>query len=174
MRTRPPGARRIPLGRLALGLLVGLLVAMWFYAFFLAASGNPDRMEDRSWPEAAEARCTEADELLSGLRPAAETPTPAARGDDLDAATDILDRMLADLKRLDGGTHDDRILLTHWFSDWDTYLADRRAHAERLRTEGDVRPLMSALPGGTGSVLERMNGFARVNDMEGCLDPGDL
>jgi hypothetical protein len=33
---------------------------------------------------------------------------------------------------------------------------------------------MSALPSGTGSVQERMNGFARVNDMDSCLDPGDL
>ena len=82
--------------------------------------------------------------------------------------------MVTDLRLIKPGSHDDALLTGAWLGDWDTYLADRRTHAERLRTEGDVRPLMSALPSGTGSVQERMNGFARVNDMESCLDPGDL
>jgi len=37
-----------------------------------------------------------------------------------------------------------------------------------------VRPLLTALPSGSGSFVKRMNGFARVNDMEACLDPGDM
>jgi hypothetical protein len=92
----------------------------------------------------------------------------------LDDATDLLDQLVADLRGMDGGTTDDLVLVAGWFDDWDIYLADRRFHAQRLRTEGDVRPYLTALPSGAGSHVERMNGFARVNDMEGCLDPGDL
>ena len=81
---------------------------------------------------------------------------------------------VADLAVLAGGTDEDRDLVVHWLADWEVYVADRRAHAERLRTEGDVKPLLTALASGAGSVLERMNGFARANDMESCLDPGDM
>jgi len=83
-------------------------------------------------------------------------------------------RLVDDLATLSGGTDSDRDLVAHWLADWEVYLADRLTHAERLRTEGDVKPLLTALPNGAGSVLERMNGFARVNDMDSCLDPGDL
>jgi hypothetical protein len=82
--------------------------------------------------------------------------------------------MVDDLRGIPGGTDDDRWLTNRWFEDWDVYLVDRRNHADRLRSDGDVRPLLTAMPDGVGSVLRRMNGFARVNDMESCLDPGDL
>ncbi len=92
----------------------------------------------------------------------------------IDEATEILDQLADDLAVLPGGTDDDRVLVGKWLDDWAVYLGDRATHAHRLRTEGDVRPYLTALPSGAGSHVERMNGFARVNDMESCLDPGDL
>ena len=76
--------------------------------------------------------------------------------------------------QIPGGTDHDLSLGAHGLDDWEVYITDRLNHAKRLRTEGDVKPLMTALASGAGSVLERMNGFARVNDMEACLDPGDM
>ena len=111
---------------------------------------------------------------MDSLRPAAEAPTPADRADDVDRATDLVALMVDDLRGIPGGTDDDRWLTSRWFEDWGVYLVDRRNHADRLRSDGDVRPLLTAMPDGVGSVLRRMNGFARVNDMESCLDPGDL
>lgn len=169
-----PAGPRITPNRVFLSLLVLAMGCMWFYAFFLARSGNPDRLEDMSWAHAAEIRCTEMLSEMDGIRRASEVVTPAERAADLDKATLIMAAMVTDLRLIKPGSHDDGVLIGAWLGDWDTYLADRRTHAERLRTEGDVRPLMSALPSGTGSVQERMNGFARVNDMESCLDPGDL
>ena len=160
--------------RVFLTLLVVAMGVLWVYAFFLAPSGNPDRMEDRAWPEAARARCVTALDEISRLPTARQAATPAQRADDLDEATVVVSRLVADLGRIPGGTDHDRVLVAHWLDDWEVYVADRLNHAERLRTEGDVKPLMTALPSGAGSVLERMNGFARVNDMEACLDPGDM
>ncbi len=171
--TERVGSRVTP-GRVFLSLLVLAIGCMWFYAFFLARSGNPDRLDEMLWAEAAEVRCLEMLDDVTGIRRASQVLDPGQRAADLDEATVLMAAMVADLKLIKPGTHDDGVLIGAWLSDWDTYLADRRAHAERLRTEGDVRPLMSALPSGTGSVQERMNGFARVNDMESCLDPGDL
>tara|TARA_B100000029_G_scaffold205678_1_gene203544 strand:+ start:178 stop:702 length:525 start_codon:yes stop_codon:yes gene_type:complete len=160
--------------RAFLAVLVGAMGVLWVYAFFLAPSGNPDRVEDRAWATAAEARCAQALSEIALLPTAASAPDPATRADDLDEATAVVRAMVDDLAALSGGTEDDRDLVAHWLADWEVYVADRLSHAERLRTEGDVKPLLTALASGAGSVLERMNGFARVNDMESCLDPGDM
>ena len=160
--------------RTLLGLLGLAMVVLWVYAFFIAPSGNPDRLQDRSWPEMAQQRCLEARAVIDTLPRAAAATSPADRADDLDLATDVLADMVADLALLPGGIDDDTRLIGMWLEDWAIYASDRRTHADRLRLEGDVRPLLTALPSGTGSVLKRMNGFARVNDMEACLDPGDV
>jgi len=160
--------------RTLLGLLGVAMVVLWVYAFFIAPSGNPDRLQDRSWPEMAQQRCLEARAVIDTLPRAAAATSPADRADDLDLATDVLADMVADLALLPGGIDDDARLIGMWLEDWAIYASDRRTHADRLRLEGDVRPLLTALPSGTGSVMKRMNGFARVNDMEACLDPGDV
>ncbi|MDG1464495.1 MAG: hypothetical protein P8Q20_05320 [Acidimicrobiales bacterium] len=169
----PTGRAKIAL-RIFLTVLVVAMGVLWFYAFFLAPSGNPDRMEDRSWPETAQVLCLDAHVDLALLPTARQADTPAERAGDLDEATVIVRRLVDDLGRIPGGTVHDRSLVALWLADWEIYLTDRVNHAERLRTEGDVKPLLTALPSGAGSVLERMNGFARVNDFEACLDPGDM
>ena len=85
----------------------------------------------------------------------------------------ILHALVLDLSSLPGGSDSDQDLVARWLDDWEAYLLDRRVHIDRLRFEDDTRPLLTALPDGS-SILERMNGFARVNDMESCLDPGDF
>jgi len=160
--------------RVFLALLVIAMGVLWIYAFFLAPSGNPDRLQNRAWPAAADNRCAEALDKIALLPTAASASNPADRADDLDAATAVIRSMVDDLAALSGGTNEDQNLIALWLADWKIYVADRQAHAERLRNEGDVKPLLTALPSGAGSVLERMNGFARVNDMESCLDPGDM
>ena len=160
--------------RTLLGLLGVAMVVLWVYAFFIAPSGNPDRLGDRSWPELAQQRCLEARAVIDTVPLAADATSPADRADDLDQATDALVDMVADLALLPDGIDDDRELIGMWLEDWAVYISDRRTHADRLRLEGDVKPLLTALPSGTGSVLKRMNGFARVNDMEACLDPADV
>ncbi len=169
---RPEGHRARP-GRLILVAVVAGLIGMWFYAFLLAPSGNPDRMEDRTWPTSAERRCAEARDAIDALPPAYQSGSPFERSDYLEKGTEILKNMVSDLGSLPGGSASDRDLAARWLKDWEVYLSDRQAHVKRLRSEGDVRPLLSALSDGS-SMLERMNGFARVNDMESCLDPGDF
>ncbi|MCS5684364.1 MAG: hypothetical protein NZ654_03865 [Acidimicrobiales bacterium] len=169
----PPVSRRAQPSHLILVAVVAGLIGMWFYAFLLAPSGNPDRMEDRTWPTSAERRCAEARDAIDALPPAYQSGSPFERSDYLEKGTEILKNMVSDLGSLPGGSASDRDLAARWLEDWESYLSDRQAHVKRLRSEGDVRPLLSALSDGS-SMLERMNGFARVNDMESCLDPGDF
>ena len=153
-------------------MVTGLIV-MWFYAFLLAPSGNPDRMEDRAWPTTAERRCAEARDAINALPPASEADSPLERSNYLEEGSRILHALVLDLSSLPGGSDSDQDLVARWLDDWEAYLSDRRVHIDQLRFEDDTRPLLTALPDGS-SILERMNGFARVNDMESCLDPGDF
>lgn len=169
---RPENRATLPIRLILLVVVVGLIV-MWIYAFFLAPSGNPDRMEDRTWPASAERRCAKAREAIDALPQARDSGSPLERSNQLKEGTKILKTMVSDLSSLPSKSAGDHELISRWLADWETYLSDRRVHAEKLRSEGDIQPLLTALPNGS-STLERMNGFARVNDMESCLDPGDF
>jgi len=66
----------------------------------------------------------------------------------------------------------DQELIERWLEDWDFYLADRVAHADKLRNGDDSRFLNTERDG--IFIAERMSGFARVNEFRSCLPPGDL
>ena len=98
-----PAGPRITPNRVFLSLLVLAMGCMWFYAFFLARSGNPDRLEDMSWAKAAEIRCTEMLSEMDGIRRASEVVTPAERAADLDKATLLMAAMVTDLRAHQAG-----------------------------------------------------------------------
>ena len=160
--------------RLGLSTLVICLIAFWFWAFFLAPSGNPDRIEDRVWASNAENLCAEFRLTIQDLPLASTATTPNARANMIDEITVLVGSLVNSLESLCGGTEDDRFLIESWIYDWRIYIQDRNNYAEELRTEGDVAPLLTSLPSGSGSHLDRQNGFARVNDLDSCLDPGDF
>ena len=73
----------------------------------------------------------------------------------------------------------DAALVHSWLGDWDTYLADRYAHVNKLRNadedtpDQDLRFLVSDITAG-GVYTTRMDGFARLNNMDACQVPGDI
>ena len=154
-------------------VIVSGLVGLWVYAFFFAPSGNPDRIENGEWIEKAEVVCSQALDEISLLPLAKESRTPADRADVIAQGTQVLEKMKTNLIKLPLDSEKDKFNTVSWLSDWDTYLEDRRNHVKRLRELGDIQPLLTATDNGK-SVMERMNGFARVNDLESCIDPGDF
>ena len=73
----------------------------------------------------------------------------------------------------------DAELAEAWLADWRTYIADREGHARRLRAADETTPdrelrflLVDMTEGST--YTERMDGFARLNDMDACQIPGDV
>tara|TARA_B100001758_G_scaffold181352_1_gene158039 strand:+ start:33 stop:560 length:528 start_codon:yes stop_codon:yes gene_type:complete len=153
--------------------IVAGLAGLWAYAFFFAPSGNPDRIGNEDWRERAEQICSGALEQIALLPSASEAKTPTDRAESIARGTLILEKMKADLADLPLDSKKDKFNTVSWLSDWNTYLGDRKNHVKRLTELGDIEPLLTATESGT-SVLERMNGFARVNDLESCLDPGDF
>ena len=153
--------------------IIAGIAGLWAYAFFFAPSGNPDRIENEEWLEKAEQICSRALEQIALLPSASEARTPTDRAESIARGTRVLEKMNADLADLPLDSEKDKFNTVSWLSDWNTYLGDRKNHVKRLTELGDIEPLLTATESGT-SALERMNGFARVNDLESCLDPGDF
>ena len=145
-----------------------------------APGDNPDRLHDRVFAEAAEARCATALAAIASIPTAREAATPQDRADQVESGTLDVEAMVADLRGLASKVESvaEREILFKWFADWDQYIDDRWAHVTRLRTadeetsDRELAFVVSAVVGG-GIYTERLDGFARVNDMDSCLVPGD-
>lgn len=150
-------------------------IAFWIFAFSPWARQifqAPDQIADETYVADIEATCASTVARLDALPSARSADNPIDRADIVEDSNVALIAMTEDLAVLEGGTEDDQRLIRLWLEDWEIMIADRQSHVERLRTEGDVRFLNSEVDG--IFVAERMNGFARVNDILSCAPPGDL
>ena len=169
----PAPRRRSPL-RTVIIVAVALLVAMWVYVLVLAIRGRedpPDRLEDRTFPAAAQARCDEALYAVDALPKAAETSSAAERADVIDQANAIFAEMLDDLEAMAPAGEEGEIVAA-WLADWRAYLKDRAEFAERLREDPTAQLLVTARLG--EQVTEYMDVFAADNDMPACATPIDV
>lgn len=164
-----------PITRVLATVFVVFAIGFWAFAFSPWARDvftAPDQLESEALVADVERRCTTARSLIAEL-PAASLATSAAqRSTVVEEATSILEDMVADLRVIDHEYPDDARLLGLWLDDWQVYLADRHAHADRLVNEGDVRFLNTERNG--IFIHERMDGFARVNNLDSCQTPGDI
>ena len=176
------------LGRvLASAFVVGTFV-FWVWAFTpWARRENPDRIDDRGFVAAADALCADLQAFIAGVPTARAAATPRERADQVALGTREVQRLIADLREAAAGLEavtglngpPDAELTAAWLTDWDTYAADRWAHVERLREadtatgDEDFRFLLSDVAG-RGVYTERINGFARLNNMDNCQVPGDV
>ena len=161
--------------RIAAIAFIVITAAFWMFAFSPWARDifqAPDQIEDEQYRLSLEARCAVMVAELETFPSARSAESPDERADNVDLVNGALVRMRNDLAELPGGTPDDRGLIVRWLDDWDFYIEDRVNHSARLRTEGDVRFLNTERDG--IFIAERMNGFARVNEIRSCLPPGDL
>ena len=168
--------------------VVGSFV-FWAWAFSpWARSENPARLDDRAFAAWADQRCVQAQAAIDGLPTARQAQSRIERADQVDQGTAEVESLVDDLRRTaesslsaepEGSGAGDADLVRSWLDDWDTYISDRRSHAERLRTASDDTPdrelrflLVDMVEGST--YTERMDGFARLNDMDACQIPGDV
>ena len=177
--------------------LFGFLIV---FAIVGGETRNPDEIDQIGFTDRAEAICVEHQQLILALPPASQIETPTQRADVLDDANVVLADMVAALRVevdgrdvvddlpdarsdslspadqaiVDAGTLSakDADNIDRWLTDYEVYVADREAHSERLRTEGDVRILISGKD--SAPITEFIDGYARVNDMESCTVPQDV
>lgn len=154
---------------------IAVCAAFWIFAFSPFARdifSAPDEIEDDSYAESIQTICGRSQSEIASLPLAQTEESLTSRAATITSATDELEGMVDNLRTLAGGNVEDRELVDRWLDDWDIYIQDRRTHVERLGDEGDVRFLNSEVNG--IFISERMDGFARRNDLETCETPGDI
>ena len=177
------------LGKWLGGLFVAGSFVFWAWAFSpWARTENPGRLDDREFVRWADQRCAEAQAAIDALPTARQAASRQERADQVDRGTDEVEGLVADIRRraeaslpvsTEGNGPPDAELVDAWLEDWDVYIADRRSHSTRLRTAGEDTPdrelrflLVDLTEGST--YTERMDGFARLNNMDNCQVPGDV
>ena len=163
------------LKRVGLGIVVALMVAMWFYAFFLSPRESINRVADRSWSSRAEEICLASRIELAGLADTRRIETPEdllIRADLVEQATGILEQMVGDVFRTLPTDEKGLAISELWRRDYETYIADRRAYISLLRN-GINEPFAETQVEGI-PLSEKLGTFARANDMDSCAPPSDL
>lgn len=171
-----PDERFWTIGRALATLALVVMAGAWVWGFSpLAPRGHPDRMEDRTFSEAAQTVCGAVRDELDLLPRAFEAENPPERGAFIDEASGLLRTMVADLDDIAPPVvagHTDTENVQKWLADWRTYIGDRDTYAAVLRTGDDPPFTVTAVDG--AQVTERIDGFADANDMENCQVPGDV
>lgn len=169
----PEGSSKLP--RIAAIAFVVFAAGFWIFAFSPIARGlfqAVDQLADEGLVTQIEARCVAALDELDSLPSIRSAESPQERAVNVDLANDALFAMTDDIAAFGTAFEDDARLIGLWLSDWEIYMADRVVHADRLRNGEDPRFLNTEADG--IFIAERMNGFARVNNMDSCQVPGDL
>lgn len=169
-----PLAMRWSPGRVA--GVAAMLVMVGFWAWIFAGgprSTNPDRLDDRAFVERSEARCQQLRDDLDELPNAATITDPTERAEVLDDANVLVTGLVDDLEADAPTEGDDAKSVRGWIADWRTYVDDREAYADELRTDPDARFVVSESPLGDG-VDKTIEIFVQVNDMRACATPGDV
>ena len=163
-------------GRIAAAVVTACIIGFWAWAFSpLPDRGNPDRLDDRAYVTTAEGICAVAQTQIAGLPSAAQVATPAERADLLDTGTVIVRQLITDLRAVRPDADAEATITGFWLDDWDTYANDRDHYALQLRTGdfGGVDDRFTVTTRAGLAVSTHIDGFARANDMDSCLTPGD-
>lgn len=182
------------MGRVLAAAVVVASFGFWVWAFTpWARRENPARIDDRGFVAAVDARCADFQALIAALPPVRPETGLRQRAEQVRAGTEAVEVLIADLRAAAAGLSavtdsngpPDSELVGKWLEDWGVYVADRRAYESSLEAAAsgapdgaasqgaDIRFLLSdAAP--VGIYTERMDGFARLNNMDNCQIPGDV
>lgn len=149
------------------------IVVMWIWIFSGAAKkANPDHIDDRGWAADAEEACAATRDRIDERSRSAGNQDTEARADAIDASTDDLEALLADLADPLPESASDRSVVEPWLADYDQLVEDRRTYADAVRVNPDARFLTTEK---FNDPLDRVvQTFAEVNDMPSCIPPGDV
>ncbi len=155
-------------------LLAGFWGWIWYY--HLSGYGErdmPDRLDDMAWTSDAEEACFTADARIAALPGAHNAADANERADIIESATAELEAMIDELEGIvpTGDSRDARISAA-WLEDYRIFASDRYRYADTLRVDPSARFLVTEKQG--RYITAPIDRFARVNEMEGCMTPGDV
>jgi hypothetical protein len=164
-------------GRVFIGTAISLLGMMWVYALFFASKESVNQIGDQAWQQRAESICNEtavARKELADYRLITEMGPDALseRADIVDKATAMLIDMLNQLAASTPTDAKGAELVPLWIADYRTYIADRNAYSQMLRSgynNAFAETMIEGLP-----LSEKIATFAADNYMVSCKPPRDL
>jgi hypothetical protein len=164
-------------GRVFIGTAISLLGIMWVYALFFASKESINQIGDQAWQQRAESICNEtavARKELADYRLITEMGPDALseRADIVDKATAMLVDMLNQLAASTPKDAKGAELVPLWIADYRTYIADRNAYSQMLRSgvnNAFAETMIEGLP-----LSEKIATFAADNYMVSCKPPRDL
>jgi hypothetical protein len=164
-------------GRVFIGTAISLLGIMWVYALFFASKESINQIGDQAWQQRAESICNEtavARKELADYRLITEMGPDALseRADIVDRATAMLVDMLNQLAASTPTDAKGAELVPLWIADYRTYIADRNAYSQMLRSgvnNAFAETMIEGLP-----LSEKIATFAADNYMVSCKPPRDL
>ncbi|QGG95212.1 hypothetical protein [Actinomarinicola tropica] len=174
----PASPRRRRVSLVAAGVAFAAITAFWAWilVYQLQNRGEedmPDRLDDLSWTAEADRVCAATTERVAELPPAHTSPTADARADVIEEATAEIELMLQELEGLapaDGSRDAD--ITADWIADYRIFLQDRLRFADSLREDPGAQFLVTEKYG--SHITKPIDRFARVNEMEACMSPGDV
>lgn len=132
-----------------------------------------DRLDDLAWTAEADRICAQARDDVALLTPAHLAKDADDRADTIEIATARVERMLQELEQIapTGDSRDARITRL-WLVDYRVFLDDRLAYADAIRQDPGARFVVTEKYG--SHITKPVDRFARVNEMEACMSPGDV
>lgn len=172
-----PTSRPWTLGRLLAWGVALSVIGVWGYVMYLSifvGRAEPrERLADEGYREAAEEVCAPHRDRIDALPFASELDSPAERADQLDLATDELRQMIDELETLvPPSDADEAEAVSRWLVDWNIYLENRDAYADRFR-QGLDEPFRVTDADGE-QIDTKIDAFAHINFMESCETPDDV
>lgn len=170
---RPPRQ----LWRYVLTVVFVVFATFWIWALFFASKESINKIGDATWQERGQQICAAAKverlqlEDLRRVDPN-DKAMLAERGDVVDRATDIVERMLDDVVAVTPADAKGQELVPRWEHDYRTYIGNRRQFAADLRA-GKNEPFAETAVDGI-PISEKLTTFAQDNHMPDCAPPVDL
>ena len=166
------------LARVVITVACAGILAMWIYAFGFASRESVNKIGDDAWKARAEAHCQVAEDERFALQDlTAMDPNDQnalkKKADIVEKATDSLERAIDKIAKDMPSDEKGKAIVPMWISDYRTYIENRRAFIETLRT-ATRRPYFAETEVEGVPISERIGKFARENDMKTCQPPLDL
>jgi hypothetical protein len=143
-----------------------LILTGWFN------TTSPDRLADRAWVQRAEQHCKVMQNKVNDLPKAQTAKSPAERASFIDEGTQIIRGLIGQLTADHPATADEQRVVEAWIGDWQVYLNDRAAYAQRIQQDPNAQALFSERHG--ENVATAIDGFATINSMPDCATPQDM
>jgi hypothetical protein len=146
-------------------------VMFWIYVLFIAPAAPEDKLNETTFPRAAQPVCTSAINDLSAANLLnQQASSPQQRADIVERTDARLTTMVQSLRAITPPNADDAHAVSAWLDDWDQWLHDRAAWIVKLRAGQDAPFDEKARDNGEPN-SKALNAFAITNEMGACATP---